>query len=134
MYYFMNYQVKGVMTRGPITVGPDVTLADVEDIFEEHDKQGIGFFVEILPQERWVIEVSYRLADKFIFAQDFVSYAFYWQKQPGIKESDFTFQVNYPESFTPVEIAPGAKTSSGQVFFETTTLKDRPFLISFNKK
>lgn len=103
------------------------------DLFEEHDKQVIGFFIEIPIQERWIVEVNYRLANKFVFDKELFSYAFYWQKQPGVMEDDFTFQINYPREFKLVEVVPEAKVSDGQVFFETTTLKDRLFLITFNK-
>jgi hypothetical protein len=79
------------------------------------------------------VEINYRLANKFSFDKELFSYAFYWQKQPGIMEDDFTFRINYPQGFKLVEAVPEAKTSDGQVFFETTTIKDRLFLVSFNK-
>lgn len=41
MQYFMYYQVKDVMTTEPTTVEPDMTLSDVEAIFEEHDFDGL---------------------------------------------------------------------------------------------
>jgi CBS domain-containing protein len=37
----MYYQVRDVMTPDPITVNPGDTLAEVEQIFEEHDFNGI---------------------------------------------------------------------------------------------
>ena len=41
MYEFVYYQVKDVMTSDPITVSQDVTLAEAEKIFEEHDFNGL---------------------------------------------------------------------------------------------
>jgi CBS domain-containing protein len=41
MRYFMYYQVKDVMTTEPTTVEPDMTLSDVEAIFEEHGFDGL---------------------------------------------------------------------------------------------
>jgi CBS domain-containing protein len=41
MYAFTYYQVRDVMTSGPITVDKQVTISDVEAIFEKHDFNGI---------------------------------------------------------------------------------------------
>ena len=41
MYEFVYYQVGDVMTPDPIAVGLDVTLAEAEKIFEEHDFNGL---------------------------------------------------------------------------------------------
>jgi CBS domain-containing protein len=35
MYEFLDYQVQDVMNR-PVTVGPEATLAEVEDLLEKH--------------------------------------------------------------------------------------------------
>ena len=37
MYEFLAYQVADVMSRELATVGPETTLAEVEDLFEERD-------------------------------------------------------------------------------------------------
>ena len=41
MRYFIYYQAQDVMTPDPITVNPGDTLAKVEQIFEEHDFNGV---------------------------------------------------------------------------------------------
>lgn len=41
MYEFIYYRVRHVMTRSPIVVQPDASLADVESIFESHDFNGL---------------------------------------------------------------------------------------------
>jgi CBS domain-containing protein len=41
MQYFIYYQAQDVMTSDPITVNPGDTLEKVEQIFEEHDFNGV---------------------------------------------------------------------------------------------
>ena len=41
MHYFIYYQAQDVMTPDPITVNPSDTLAEVEQIFEEHNFNGV---------------------------------------------------------------------------------------------
>ena len=41
MRYFIYYQVQDVMTSDPVTVNPSDTLAEVRQIFEEHDFNGV---------------------------------------------------------------------------------------------
>lgn len=40
MYEFIYYKVRDVMTSEPITVKQDITFAEIEAIFEEHDFNG----------------------------------------------------------------------------------------------
>lgn len=57
MYEFLHYQVRDVMTPNPLTIRPDVTFADAQAIFEEHDFNGlpvvdgtdrlVGFFTKL---------------------------------------------------------------------------------------
>lgn len=37
MYEFLDYQAQDVMTRDPVTVTPDASLFELEQIFEKHD-------------------------------------------------------------------------------------------------
>ena len=37
MYEFLDYRVLDAMTRDPVQVGPDASLAETEALFEEHD-------------------------------------------------------------------------------------------------
>jgi CBS domain-containing protein len=37
MYEFLDYQAQDVMTRDPVTVSPNATLTELEQIFESHD-------------------------------------------------------------------------------------------------
>ena len=41
MYEFLQYQVCDVMTVDPITIGPDAKLQEVEELFENHDFNGV---------------------------------------------------------------------------------------------
>jgi CBS domain-containing protein len=41
MYEFLQYRVKDAMTPEPITTTPDTPLRDLEQIFEEHDFNGV---------------------------------------------------------------------------------------------
>ncbi len=41
MYEFIYYRVKDAMTRPPITIRRHTVLADVEDLFEDHDFNGL---------------------------------------------------------------------------------------------
>lgn len=41
MYEFLRYRVSDVMVPGPITVEPDTTLGDLENIFATHDFNGV---------------------------------------------------------------------------------------------
>ncbi|MDY6879327.1 MAG: CBS domain-containing protein [Desulfatiglans sp.] len=41
MYEFIHYQAGDVMTLNPVTVRKEMTLAAVEDLFEQHDFNGI---------------------------------------------------------------------------------------------
>ena len=41
MYEFLHYQVCDVMTVDPITIGPDARLREVEELFENHDFNGV---------------------------------------------------------------------------------------------
>lgn len=41
MYEFLRYRVKDVMVASPVTIGPDTTLAELEEIFEAHDFNGV---------------------------------------------------------------------------------------------
>ena len=37
MYEFLDYQTQDVMTREPMTIAPDASLREAEEIFEQHD-------------------------------------------------------------------------------------------------
>lgn len=37
MYEFLDYRVCDAMTAGPVTVGPDATLAEAEAVFDRHE-------------------------------------------------------------------------------------------------
>ena len=37
MYEFLDYRVLDAMTRNPVQVGPDASLAETEALFEQHD-------------------------------------------------------------------------------------------------
>ncbi len=41
MYEFLRYRVKDVMVASPVTIAPDTTLAELEEIFEAHDFNGV---------------------------------------------------------------------------------------------
>ena len=41
MYEFLHYQVCDAMTADPITIGPDTRLREVEELFENHDFNGV---------------------------------------------------------------------------------------------
>jgi CBS domain-containing protein len=41
MYEFLEYQVQDVMTSEPKTLGPEATLAEAEQLFEQHDWNGL---------------------------------------------------------------------------------------------
>lgn len=41
MYEFLEYRACDAMTADPVTIGPETTLADVEEIFEKHDFNGL---------------------------------------------------------------------------------------------
>jgi len=41
MYEFLAYRVRDVMTREVVTIGPDATLADAEDLFDAHDFEAL---------------------------------------------------------------------------------------------
>jgi len=41
MYEFLDYQTQDVMTRDPVTIAPDATLADLEALLEKHDFNGV---------------------------------------------------------------------------------------------
>ena len=41
LYEFLRYRVKDVMVASPVTIGPDTTLAELEEIFETHDFNGV---------------------------------------------------------------------------------------------
>jgi len=103
------------------------------DVFEEQAKLGLGFLIEIPPEEEKRVEIIYRLAEKIDFDQT-GSYAFYFQKQPGIGEDPFIFKINYPANLAVQETFPQADFSSQQVIFETDTGQDRFFLLELEKK
>jgi CBS-domain-containing membrane protein len=37
MYEFLDYQAQDVMTRDPVTIAPDATLSQLEQVFEKHE-------------------------------------------------------------------------------------------------
>jgi CBS domain-containing protein len=41
MYEFLSYRVADVMSARPVTIRPDISLADAEAIFEQHDFNGL---------------------------------------------------------------------------------------------
>jgi CBS domain-containing protein len=41
MYDFIYYQVRDVMTPSPVTAAPDMSIGDVQEIFEAHDFNGL---------------------------------------------------------------------------------------------
>lgn len=41
MYNFIHYQVRDVMTSRPMTIGQRAVIRDVEDIFDDHDFNGL---------------------------------------------------------------------------------------------
>jgi CBS domain-containing protein len=41
MYEFLVYHVRDVMTENPLTVKPEISLQEMEAIFQEHDFNGI---------------------------------------------------------------------------------------------
>ena len=53
MQYFIHYQAQDVMTPDPITVNSGDTLEKVEQIFEEHDFNG----VPVVDEKNWLLGV-----------------------------------------------------------------------------
>ena len=41
MYEFLKYEVRDAMTANPIAIGPKTPLKDVEELFENHDFNGV---------------------------------------------------------------------------------------------
>jgi len=41
MYEFLPYRLDNVMTRKPVTITPETSLREAEQIFEEHDFNGL---------------------------------------------------------------------------------------------
>ncbi len=41
MYEFLKYEVRDAMTADPIAIGPNARLREVEEIFENHDFNGV---------------------------------------------------------------------------------------------
>lgn len=41
MYEFLQYQVRDAMTANPIAIGPETKLREVEELFENHDFNGV---------------------------------------------------------------------------------------------
>jgi nucleoside-diphosphate-sugar epimerase len=108
---------------------------DKIDRFNEHNKQGVGFLVEIPVGEKRIVEINYQLNHPLIFKEQMSNYAFYWQKQSGIKTEPFNFKVNEDaENFMIIETKPQAEISSRGAIFESDTQKDRVFLIKFQKE
>ena len=70
MYEFIYYRVAHVMTRDPITVGPDTTLAEAEGILEARDFNGLP----VVDADRRLIGLVTKidLLRAFIFTQDAV--------------------------------------------------------------
>jgi CBS domain-containing protein len=41
MYEFLDYQTRDVMTADPVTIGPDASLAELEDLFDKNGFNGV---------------------------------------------------------------------------------------------
>ena len=41
MYEFLKYEVRDAMTANPMTIGPQTRLKEVEELFENHDFNGV---------------------------------------------------------------------------------------------
>ena len=118
--------------------GPDenkLNLVNGEkiDISQQNAKEVIGFYTEVQPGEKKVLEITYRLSAKLAFTDRKAYYVFYIQKQPGIGESPLFLQVNYPENFKLAKITPEGKIQKNMVFFQTQFNEDKVFAFQFVK-
>ncbi len=112
-----------------------LSLVDREkiDISRQNSKEVIGFYTEIQPGGKKVIEVTYRLPGKLIFNNRKAYYVFYFQKQPGIGDSPLFLQVNYPENFKLAKITPEGEVQKNTVLFEDQIDEDKVFALQFIK-
>jgi len=95
----------------------------------ELDKKVVGFLVEIKDGENKIVEVKYRLGDKFEF--DSESYAFYYQKQSGMSTSEFDYSFYLPAKMAIDSVMPEGEVTPNKAEFETNTKKDRLFVVNF---
>ncbi len=102
------------------------------DFLDEYAKRAIGFLVTVPAGEKRLVEISYRPAEKIDFTQGKTGYALYFQKQPGIGEGPLSLQLNYPQNWQVIKSIPESESSPPQLQIQTTTIKDRGFLIEFS--
>lgn len=86
-----------------------------ENIFEEisTSQHVVGVLINVPSQERVIVEVSYE--ERGVASP--MSYAFFWQKQPGVSSTPLNLKVSYPKAYVPTLVAPEANISSNAVEF-----------------
>ena len=75
MYDFLDYRAEDVMTREPITVAPETTLAEAERIFEKHDFNGLPVAGSRGELQGWLTKLDVLRAFRFTEEHVFPPYA-----------------------------------------------------------
>jgi CBS domain-containing protein len=75
MYEFLDYETRDVMTRDPVTIGPERSLADAEGLFEEHGFNGLPVVAQDGELRGIVTKLDLLRAFEFTEAHMFPPYA-----------------------------------------------------------
>ena len=75
MYEFLEYRVDDVMTRDPVTIGPDTTVGELQDLFESRDFNGVPVVDESGRLVGWATKLDLLSAFRFDDSRLFPPYA-----------------------------------------------------------
>lgn len=100
------------------------------DISHRNGKKIIGFLVTVLVGEEKEVSLSYKPSFK---QEDISTYTLLVQKQSGTEKDPLTVLVRRPTDSKVVKIAPDGLTGPEVVLYNTNLLRDRAFLVEFNR-
>jgi hypothetical protein len=107
------------------------TLVDTYDVQDLGTKL-LGLYLEIPAQSSSTIEIEYTIETGLDKGKG--AYQLVVQKQIGSPNSEFHFEVDYPESIRPVSQNFSPLVKPNEIDYNTTLTADKIFFIELNKK
>ncbi len=132
IYLPLQTQVKQV-SIGKDSASLQKIASNQIDQVNDYAKRGVGFLVEVPAGEKRIVTLEYTLSKLIVWQENKASYALYFQKQPGMGESNLSLQVNYPADWQLLKSVPPGQNLVPQVQITSTTLKDQAFLLEFSR-
>ncbi len=133
LYIPQTAQFTQVLSGADAAVG--LTPFSDEEIIKgsENEKNFIGVYVEVPPQEQRILKLHYTLGDSFPITQPKATYALYTQKQSGTANTPLSVTIKFPETLKPIKLSKNAHTEPGRLLFNETLDTDQVVAVSFSR-